>query len=163
MELWDAYKEDGTKAGYNLVRGEVIPKGLFHLVSEIIVRHEDGMFLLMQRDLKKPNYPGLYEASAGGSALAGESPYDAAIRELKEETGIETTELEHIYKAMSRNTIYYGYLCKTNCDKDSIKLQQGETISYLWMTEEKFFEFIESDKYVQKHKERISGYLDTIR
>jgi 8-oxo-dGTP pyrophosphatase MutT (NUDIX family) len=95
--------------------------------------------------------------------LAGESPYDAAIRELKEETGIETTELEHIYKAMSRNTIYYGYLCKTNCDKDSIKLQQGETISYLWMTEEKFFEFIESDKYVQKHKERIRGYLDKIR
>lgn len=163
MELWDAYKEDGTKAGYNLVRGEVIPKGLFHLVSEIIVRHEDGMFLLMQRDLEKPNYPGLYEASAGGSALAGESPYDAAIRELKEETGIETTELEQIYKAMSRNTIYYGYLCKTNCDKDSIKLQEGETISYLWLTKEEFFEFLESDKYVQKHKERISEYLDTIR
>lgn len=163
MELWDAYKEDGTIAGCNLVRGQAIPKGLFHLVSEVIVRHEDGMFLLMQRDIKKPNYPGLYEASAGGSALAGESPYAAAIRELKEETGIEATELDQIYKFISRDTIYYGYLCKTNCDKDSIKFQQGETISYLWLTKEEFFEFIESDKYVQIHKERISKYLDTIR
>lgn len=71
MELWDAYREDGTFAGCNLVRGEVIPEGLFHLVSEVIVRHEDGMFLLMQRDLIKPNFPGLYEASAGGSAVVG--------------------------------------------------------------------------------------------
>lgn len=49
------------------------------MVGEIIVRHEDGFFLLMQRDLKKPNFPGLYVASAGGSAVAGERPYDTAI------------------------------------------------------------------------------------
>jgi 8-oxo-dGTP diphosphatase len=48
---------------------------LFHLVSEIIVKHEDGMYLLMQRDWKKPNSPGLYEATAGGSALKGEVTY----------------------------------------------------------------------------------------
>ena len=162
MELWDAYREDGTLAGCNLVRGEVIPDGLFHLVSEIIVRHEDGMFLLMQRDLKKPNYPGLYEASSGGSALVGESPYDTAIRELREETGIEAQKLEQIYKCMSKDTIYYGYLCKTNCNKDSITLQEGETISYLWLTKEEFFKFIELDKYIQSHKERMSEYLDAI-
>lgn len=163
MELWDAYREDGTLAGCNLVRGEAIPDGLFHLVSEVLVRHEDGTFLLMQRDLKKPNYPGLYEASSGGSALVGESPYVAAIRELKEETGIEASRLEQIYKWVSKDTIYYGYLCKTNCDKDSITLQEGETISYLWMNKENFFRFIVSDKYVQSHKERMGEYLDTIK
>ena len=163
MELWDAYREDGTLAGCNLVRGNVIPDGLFHLVSEIIVRHEDGMFLLMKRDLKKLNFPGLYEASAGGSALIGEGPYDTAIRELKEETGIEAQKLEQIYKYISKDTIYYGYLCKTNCDKNSITLQEGETISYLWLRKEEFFKFIESDKYIQSHKERMSEYLDTIK
>jgi len=163
MELWDAYKEDGTPAGCHLVRGEEIPDGLFHLVSEVIVRHVDGSFLLMQRDLKKPNSPGLYEATAGGSVLAGESPYDAAIRELKEETGIEALKLEQIYKYAGKNTIFYGYLCITGCDKDSITLQEGETISYLWLTKEEFFKFVESDKYVQSHRKRISTYLDTIR
>lgn len=128
-----------------------------------MVRQEDGTFLLMQRDLIKPNYPGLYEASSGGSALIGESPYATAIRELKEETGIEASKLEQIYKCVSKDTIYYGYLCKTNCDKDSITLQEGETISYLWMNKEEFFRFIESDKYVQSHKERMSKYLDTIK
>lgn len=163
MEVWDAYREDGTLAGCNLFRGEVIPDGLFHLVSEIIVRHEDGTFLLMQRDLKKPNFPGLYEASAGGSALAGESPYEAASRELKEETGIEALKLEQIYRCISKDTIYCGYLCKTNCDKASIILQDGETISYLWLTKEEFLKFVESDKYVQSHKKRMGDYLDTIK
>jgi 8-oxo-dGTP diphosphatase len=163
MEIWDAYKQDGTLAGYNLFRGEAIPEGLFHLVSEIIVKHEDGMYLLMQRDWKKPNFPGLYEATAGGSALKGEEPYDAAARELKEETGIEAKELMQIYKCTSKHTIYYGYLCETDCDKESITLQEGETISYLWLTKEEFLKFIESDKYIQSYKERMREYLDSIR
>ena len=29
MEIWDAYKEDETLAGIDLIRGEKIPKGLY--------------------------------------------------------------------------------------------------------------------------------------
>jgi 8-oxo-dGTP pyrophosphatase MutT (NUDIX family) len=163
MEIWDAYKEDGTLAGCDLIRGEEIPKGLFHLVSEIIVKHKDGMYLLMQRDWKKPNFPGLYEASAGGSALKGEQAYDAAVRELKEETGIEAKKLKLIYKGRSKHAIFYGYLCETDCDKESITLQEGEIISYLWMAKEEFLKFVESDKYIQPYKERMNEYLDSIR
>ena len=163
MKIWDAYKEDETLAGCDLIRGEAIPKGLFHLVSEIIVIHKDGMYLLMQRDWEKPKFPGLYVASAGGSALKGEEPYDAAVRELKEETGVEAEKLKKIYKYISRDTIYYGYLCETDCDKESIILQEGETISYLWLTKEEFLKFVESDMYVQPHKERMRGYLDSVR
>lgn len=163
MEIWDAYKQDGSLAGCDLIRGEEIPKGLFHLVSEIIVKHKDGMYLLMQRDWKKPNFPGLYEATAGGSAIKGEEPYDVAVRELKEETGIDAKELNQIYRCTSKDTIYYGYICETDCDKDSITLQEGETISYLWLTKEEFLKFVESDKYVQSYKKRMSEYLASIR
>jgi 8-oxo-dGTP diphosphatase len=163
MEIWDAYKEDGTLAGCDLIRGEEIPYGLYHLVSEIIVKHKDGMYLIMQRDWEKTNFPGLYEASAGGSALKGEGPYEAAIRELKEETGIDADKLKQIYKCIGKNTIYYGYLCETDCNKEDITLQEGETISYLWMTKEEFLKFVESDEYVEEYKERMSEYLDSIR
>lgn len=125
MEIWDAYYEDGTLAGFELIRGQQIPDGLYHLVSEVLVRHIDGSYLLMQRDHNKPNYPGLYEASASGSALKGESALCAAIRELKEETGITANKLEQIYYYIGMDTIYIGYLCNTDCDKHSITLQDG--------------------------------------
>lgn len=163
MEIWDAYRENGTLAGCDLVRGSDIPKGLFHLVSEVLVKHKDGTYLLMQRDWRKPNYPGLYEASASGSAIKGENAYAAALRELKEETGIEADELKPIYKTMSKNSIFYGYLCETDCDKESITLQEGETISYLWLNEEDFLRFVDTDSYVQTHKKRIEEYLNLLK
>ena len=97
MEIWDAYNEDGSLAGIDLIRGEEIPKGLYHGVAEVFVSHIDGSILLMQRDLNKPNSPGLFESGAGGSLLKGESFLEGAIRELKEETGINCTEID-VYK-----------------------------------------------------------------
>lgn len=96
MEKWDAYNESMNRIeGMSIVRGEPIPNGYFHLVCEILVRHTDGSYLLMQRDTRKP-FGGLWEASADGSVLQGESPKECAIRELEEETGIRLQEGETI-------------------------------------------------------------------
>ena len=117
----------------------------------------------MQRDWGKPNYPGLYEASASGSAIKGENSYNAAIRELKEETGIEASKLQPLYRHVSKDTIFCGYLCETDCDKEAIALQEGETISFLWLKEEEFLSFINTDKYVQVQKERLKEYLNLLK
>lgn len=86
MEVWDAYNKEFVKIeGMTLIRGEAIPDGFYHLVSDIIVKHVDGTYLLMQRDIRK-NFGGMWEATAGGSALKGEGALACAIRELREET-----------------------------------------------------------------------------
>ena len=105
MELWDAYYEYGTPAGRDLIRGETVPEGLYHLVSEVLIQHADGDFLLMQRAFTKPNAPGLYEATAGGSALKGETAEEAAKRELLEETGISAERFMPLYRTVSHDTI----------------------------------------------------------
>ena len=82
IELWDAYHEDGTLAGCDLIRGGKIPNGLRHMVAEVFVMHRDGSILLIQRDFDKPNYPVFWESGAGGSVLKGESAPEGAKREL---------------------------------------------------------------------------------
>lgn len=165
MELWDGYYEDETLAGRDLVRGQAIPKGLFHIVCDVVVCHEDGEYLLMQRDWKKETYPGMYESSAGGSVLKGETPLEGAKRELWEETGIKAENLQFLYRKINQknDAIHYGYLCRTNQNKDSICLQAGETISYLWLGKEEFLKFIQTERYVPVCRERLKEFFDSIK
>lgn len=159
MEIWDGYLKDGTLANRDLVRGEPIPKGLYHLVSEILVRHIDGDYLLMRRDTSKPNYGGYYEATAGGSALKEEDKVSCAKRELVEETGISANDFTEIGQYTSHDTIYYNFLCVTDCDKSSISLQEGETTSYKWVSENDFISFVNSNEMIDIQRDRYYKYL----
>ena len=134
MEQWDAYDESfNLIEGITLTRGERIDNGLYHLVCDIIVQHADGEYLIMQRDARK-HYGGMWEATAGGSALKGESPLQCAVRELYEETGIRSDTLTEVGRVVDDeyHSAYVEYLCITDCDKSSVVLQEGETSDYRW-------------------------------
>ena len=134
-EIWDAYDSNFNKIeNVKLVRGEPVPDGMYHLVCDIIVKHVDGTYLLMRRDFKK-HFGGMWELTAGGSALAGETPLDCALRELREETGIIATNLEEVQRIVHdvHHSYYVEFLCITDWDKNVITLQEGETIEYKWV------------------------------
>lgn len=153
MELWDAYDKDLNRLeGVTLVRGEPIPDGVYHLVSDIIVRHADGDYLLMRRDPRK-RHGGMWEASAGGAAQRGETALEAAFRELKEETGIAAEALTEIGRVASpeRHAIYVAFLCETNCDKSGITLQEGETVDFRWVSRDVLLS-MDSDTLVPKRR-----------
>ena len=136
MELWDAYSSKFEKIeGMTLVRGEPIPEGIHHLVCDVLVKHTDGTYLLMKRANGKL-FGGMWEASAGGSALAGEDPLNCAKRELFEETGIVSSELKEVGRLSNRDTVFVEYLLITFCAKDEIVLQEGETTAYRWVRRE---------------------------
>ena len=162
MELWDAYTKDEERTGITLVRGEDIPEGLYHLVCEVLVRHVDGSYLCMKRSVEKPNYGGWYEATAGGSAFAGEDKLSCVERELKEETGIEGKNFQNIGRFLGEknHAIYYSYLCIVDCDKTSVRLQKGETEGYRWMSEEEFIEFVNSEQIIPSNRLRYAAYFE---
>ena len=48
-ELWDAYDREGNRLGFDLVRGEPVPGGAYHLVVEVLAVTHDGQALVTQR------------------------------------------------------------------------------------------------------------------
>ncbi len=164
MEKWSLYNRDGTLTDKVQYRGEPIPKGMYAMACEVLVRHIDGSYLCMRRAAVKSVYPGYYETSAGGGALWQETAYDCVKRELREETGISCDEFLLIGKTIDdeRGFIYYTFTCTVDIDKDSIVLQEGETDGYLWMTEKEFIEFINSDKAIDTQRERFRKYFVSI-
>lgn len=135
VEIWDAYDKQFNKIeNVILERGKAVPDGMYHLVCEIIVKHNDGTYLLMQRDFNK-HLGGMWELTAGGSALKGETPIECALRELREETGIVSCDLQEIGRIVhdGHHSLYVEYLCVNDWDKNAVILQAGETVDYKWI------------------------------
>lgn len=155
-EIWEAIDEDEKSQGFQLVRNLPIPRGSYHLVVEILVRHTTGDYLIMRRALSKNKAPGLWEASASGSALVGEGSLEAARRELEEETGIDRGELSYLSRQVypELGAIFHNYLCITDYDKEKITLQEGETIDYSWLSKKELQDFLTSDKAISWQKRR---------
>ena len=141
VEMWDAYDRQFNKIETaTLVRGKAVPDGMYHLVCEIIVKHNDGTYLLMQRDFEK-HLGGMWELTAGGSALKGETPIECAVRELREETGIVSCNLQELKRIIhdGHHSLYVEYLCITDWDKNAVILQDGETVDYKWVDKTALF------------------------
>lgn len=70
-------------------REEAWEKGIALRHAYIVLRDKDGNFLLQQRSQLKKKNPGRYTYAATGHVDEGESYDEAAVRELKEEVGID--------------------------------------------------------------------------
>jgi 8-oxo-dGTP pyrophosphatase MutT (NUDIX family) len=169
MEIWDLYDVNDERTGetWERIPGNYnkIPDGRYHMVCDILVQHTDGTYLLTKRHPEKDVYPGFWEASAGGSALSGESPIDCAKRELFEETGIKADEfifISHTRREMS-HSMFYSYLVITDCPKDSIVLQEGETTDYRWVDAKGLLDYAESADAMRNHVERYRGFINELK
>ena len=165
-EIWDLYDLEGRKTGetWERSRAAEIPEGRVHIVCDILIRHRDGQFLLTRRAPDKEPYPGCLEASAGGSALAGETPEEGARREMKEETGLEAETLEQIsvtHRPGSK-AVVYAYLAVVDCAKDAVVLQEGETVDYMWVDYPTLMKLITEDEVLQVQYPRYKPYLDQL-
>ena len=60
MEKWDLYNAKREKSGITVCRGEIIPKGLYHLSVSVWIVNQQGQYLLSQRHPKK-QYPLYWE------------------------------------------------------------------------------------------------------
>ena len=71
-------------------RSEVHRLGLLHRAVHVLVFNEAGEVFVQKRSMLKDRQPGVWDSSASGHVDSGEA-YDAcAIRELREELGMQT-------------------------------------------------------------------------
>ena len=93
-ELLDIIDEDNRVIG-QADKSTVHRHGLRHRVGAVLLRREDGKYLIPTASGIKAEAGRLYH-SAAGHVLSGESCEDCARRELLEETGVLTTTLEYL-------------------------------------------------------------------
>lgn len=150
MELWDVYDCNRVKTGRTHERGKPMLAGDYHLVVVIWVLNSKGQFLVTKRTPNK-RFPNLWEPT-GGSAVTGDTSLDAALREVKEETGL-TLEPENGKIILSNRLDEYPdfldvWLFKQDFDISEVVLQEGETCDAKWATEQEIRSMIDTGEFV---------------
>ena len=163
MELWDLYDKDRKPLNRTHVRGEAFAEGEYYVSCEIWVRNSKGEFLITKRhpDKKAGN---LWEF-AGGGTLAGETTTQSAVRELKEETGIQSqeTELQLFATYQHKNYFLDLFLLNKDVEISNIVLQPGETIDAKWASEETILQMIDNEEFVYSVSLRFKTYKDSLK
>ena len=87
-EIFDVVNERDEIIGQQ-TRGEVHRLGLRHRAVHVLVFNRRGEVFLQKRSMNKDTHPGAWDSSASGHLDQGED-YDAcAVREVREEIGLE--------------------------------------------------------------------------
>lgn len=151
MEYWDLYDYKGKKKEKIAIRGTKLNNDEFHLVINAWIINDNGEFLITQRSANK-SHPLMWECT-GGSALKGETSLDAAIREIKEELGIDIDSKTVTFIGESRRfyescpDILHVWLFKSNEDIKNIKIQEEEVNDVMWASKEKILELFKDNKF----------------
>ncbi|MDR2514864.1 MAG: NUDIX domain-containing protein [Christensenellaceae bacterium] len=156
-ELWDLYDVYGKRTGEVVQRGlegtaacEGVPEGRYHLVAIVWARTSDGSLLITQRAPEKSF--GLSWECPGGAALAGESSLQAALREMKEETGLapapENGRLFCRFRRDGERTLFDVWLFRQEIALEDVVLQAGETIGAKLASTEEIRAMIEGGDFL---------------
>lgn len=87
MEIWDLYDRNRNVIGEH-IRGEELPENGYHLVVHIWIKNSKGQYLISQRAASRTSNPLMWECQ-GGSVLKNETSQQGALREVKEEVGVD--------------------------------------------------------------------------
>ena len=96
-EYIDIVTKQGIPTGKSALKSDVHTKGYYHNTAHVWLFTKDGHVLLAQRAASKLICPLLWDVSVAGHIDAGETIEQAAIREIKEEIGLQLTE-SSLYK-----------------------------------------------------------------
>ena len=99
-EIFDVVNEQDEVVGRN-TRAEVHRLGLRHRAVHVLVFNSKGEIFLQKRSQTKDTFPGAWDSSAAGHLDCGEDYDGCAIREMREELGIDA---QHPPKRLFRIT-----------------------------------------------------------
>ena len=150
-EMWDLYDRNRKMLERKAIRGTKLSDEEYHLVSNAWIRNSEGKYLISQR-VEWKAHPLMWECT-GGSVLMGEDTYTGAIREVKEELGIDVSNAPFAF--VGSTTRYYKncpdildvYIFELDNSIENIIIQKDEVNDVKWATKEEIIQLYNDGKF----------------
>lgn len=164
-EIWDIYDADRQLTGRTVERGKPLRADEYHTIIHVCVFSPDGKLLIQQRNAHKRGWSGLWDVTAGGAALAGESSGEAAERELFEEIGLRLP----LADKRPTLTINYEagfddyYIVEAEPLLEDLVLQSTEVQDVRWADKEEVLQLIRDKRFLPLKETYIHLLFDLHR
>lgn len=165
VEWLDIVDEEGNPTGQVIDRRLAHAQGIRHRTAHVwLLRYNKQTnrpeILLQLRSRTKDSFPGCYDISSAGHIPAGVDYIPSALRELREELGLEvkpeelhycglrTIHYDHIFhdQQFIDNQISKVYLLWSNQEETEFRLQTEEVEAVRWMDFEECCEAVRNNR-----------------
>lgn len=159
-EIIDLYDKHMQKLEQTWVRSKTLPENTFRYVVHVCVFNSNGEMLIQRRAEDGKKYSHLWDITLGGGVKAGDTPQQAATRELEEELGY----FYDFSQARPVLTVHFDkgfddyYILNEDVDLSKLTLQKEEVCDVKWASEKQIFEMIKSGEFIP-YKPSIIEFL----
>ena len=162
MEVWDIYDVFRRPTGRTMLRGQEVVPGDYHMVVHVIIFNRAGQMLIQQRQRCKRSWPNAWDISVGGCAIQGERSQQAAMREAREELGLEIDLRD---TAPDLTLAFPGgfddmYIVERELEIEELRLQEEEVKAVRWATREEILAMLKSGEFVSYRPGLIEVLFD---
>ncbi len=149
-ELFDILDVNGAPTGKMKPRGIPFTDGEYRRVVHIVILSTDNKMLIQQRQFFKSGYPGQWDLTVGGSALAGENGREAAQRELEEEIGLKLdfTDVRPIITLAFDRGFDDFFVFVKDVNINTLVLQKEEVRDVKWADCKTVLEMIKTGEFI---------------
>jgi len=156
MEYWDIYDKDRNLTGRKMKRNDWILKdGEYHISVLGVIERKPGEFLITKRKMNKSWAPGWWEVPGGG-VKSGETPDEAVIREVFEETGLDVTgasgghflTYERVNPGEGDNYFMDVYRFRLDFSEEDLKILPDEIDEYRLASKDEIEELARTDHFL---------------
>jgi 8-oxo-dGTP diphosphatase len=173
-EFFDILDEQGNKTGKIKARSEVHRDGDWHKSIHIWIVNDKDEILMQRRSPNKDSHPNMWDISSAGHLTAGDEPLQGAIREIKEELGVDVLpsqlKLIGIIKATEicgptfiNNEFNDIYLLRLSLDLSKIILQEEEVAEVKYISVDKFRNMIKNkDETLVRHDDEFKILFEAL-
>lgn len=162
MEIWDVYDRYKNITGKRILKSQKneLKNDEYELVVHLAIFNSNNELLIQKRQTSKERYPNLWDLTAGGHALAGESSEEAIKREVFEELGINIDfKSERPYFTINYDKGFDEiFIIHKDIDINDLKLQYEEVQNITWANREEVMQLIDEEKFIPYNK----GFIELL-